>query len=87
MYVEILKYGLISTVNTRFYKKGLIIAEEFSEMINTYKIRSPEDHEILLYYALIIKLNLTNQKFYLYKMVLLAVKIQKEFEPNLAMDG
>ena len=85
MYVEVLKYGLISAVKTRFYKKGLIIADQFSEMINTYKIRNPQDHQILLYYALIIKLNLTSQKFYLYKMVLLVVKIQKEFEPNLTV--
>lgn len=45
-------------------------------MINTYKIRTYEDHEVLLQYALIVQLNLTNQKFYLYKMVLLVVKIQ-----------
>lgn len=43
-YIKILKHGLISAVQTRFFQKGLYIAEEFSEIINTYKIRNLEDH-------------------------------------------
>lgn len=40
----------------------------------------------MLYHALIFRLSTTSQKFYLYKMVLLVVRIQKEFETNLAID-
>ena len=38
-------------------------------MLNTYKIRSHQEHELLLYHALLIRLNLTSQKFYIYKIV------------------
>lgn len=59
LYLKILKNGLLSSVKTRFFNRGLLIAEEYSEMINTYKIRTFEDHEFLLRNALIIKLSLT----------------------------
>jgi hypothetical protein len=44
LYLNILKYGLINALKTRLFGKGLMIADEYSEVIKSFKIRTPEDH-------------------------------------------
>ena len=86
MYIEILRFGMTSAVTTGIYKKALEIVEEYSEILNLYKIRIAEDHEIIIYNSLIIKLSMAANKYYLYKLVLLVVKIQEEHESGLRED-
>ena len=61
-------------------KKGIEIAQEISYVVSSFKFKDPEMTFLLFKRVLVLHLLISPKKYFLYKMVLLAVHIRIQHE-------
>lgn len=71
--------GLCSSIKIKNFEAGIKITYSLSDSMNVFKIRDKNCHYELIHQILIIKLQTCKKKYFVYKMMLLCIHIQKYF--------
>lgn len=83
-----LMQGLESAIHTISFKRGILISQEVSNVISAFKVQDLKLTYDLFRQVLIMHMLMAPKKYFLYKMVLLAVHIRLNHEKaELDKDG
>ena len=77
-YIDTLFMGMRAAAKIRYLDECLIISEAISDLLNKFKVRNYEYHYQLIQEILKVKMILTPEKLFIYKMALLCITIQKK---------
>ena len=78
--------GMKSAQRIRYLEESLIISSAVSDLLNKFKLRNYQYHYELIYEILKIKMTLTPEKMFLYKLALLCINVQDKYHEKLNRD-
>jgi hypothetical protein len=85
-YLDMLFMGMKAALQIRYLQESLNISAAISDLLNKFKLRNYHYHHQLIQDILRIKLILTPEKLFLYKLALLCISIQEKYNEKIPKD-